>query len=162
MITHSPRPARLFLIRRTDKVPKFQNHKLDRITRSMVRTRATGRSIVRDLAIVLPDELWILILSKLGPLDIARAVCTSHAISAISQDIWQAACETRWPAWSGSSAAGVLCWKRQYEIFELRKREYGTQADIEAIQTTQSIVEPHHRLVLCEWLCEVRFDCCSK
>ena len=121
----------------------------------MAITRATGRTYVRTLALGLPEELWILVLARLSAAEIGRALCASRAFASVSEDVWRAACELRWPRWTAAATVPGVCWKRQYEMLELRERELGTAADVLAITRTQTVIRPHHRTVLTEWLAEV-------
>lgn len=105
----------------------------------------------------LPEELFIEVLGRLdSPFDIARAICSCKAFANIQDDIWKLACCKRWPFWAKVATAASTKWKRQYEILELRDKELLAVPSVQAITRLQTCVTPKHRMVLTEWLAEVR------
>ena len=105
----------------------------------------------------LPEELFIEVLGRLdSPFDIARAICCCKAFANIQDDIWKLACCKRWPFWAKVATAASTKWKRQYEILELRDKELLAVPSVPAITRLQTCVTPKHRMVLTEWLAEVR------
>ncbi len=122
----------------------------------MAITRAVGRSVIRSLALGLPEDCWIAVIARLDSPDICRAICTCRAFALMSEDIWRAACELRWPGWAAVANVPGVAWRRQFELLSLREREAGIIPDVAVIMRTQSLVRPYHRAVLTEWLAEVR------
>ena len=122
----------------------------------MAITRAGARSAIRSLATGLPEDCWIAVIARLELPDICRAICASKAFALMAEDIWRAACELRWPAWTTLANVPGVAWRRQFELLSLREREEGTIPDVAITLRTQSLVRPYHRAVLTEWLAEVR------
>lgn len=106
----------------------------------------------------LPVEMWIQVLSFLDSQDLAKALCTCHGMSAISQDAWKAACYRKWPKWSSIAAEPNAQWRRVYEMLALRQVEVARLPDVRAARRLQTLVTDRHRSILAEWLCEVSFD----
>lgn len=121
----------------------------------MAITRAVGRSVIRSLALGLPEDCWIAVIARLDPSDICRATCTCRAFALMSEDVWRAACELRWPAWAALANVPGVAWRRQFELLSLREREAGVTPDVAVILRRQTLVKPYHRSVLTEWLAEV-------
>ena len=132
-----------------------------RLPGKMAITRAVGRSVIRNLALGLPEDCWIAVIARLDSSDICRAICTCRAFALMSEDIWRAACELRWPGWAALANVPGVAWRRQFELLSLREREAGIIPDVAVIAQTQSLVKPYHRAVLTEWLAEVRPSLCS-
>lgn len=120
----------------------------------MVYTRFQHR--VAHVLDVVPDELWVEVLSNLRGRDLARTSCVSRKFSNLREYAWQAACAKRWPRWYEIARAPDTQWRRQYEMLELRERELGAVPSVAAIQKLQKVVNTRHRTVLTEWLVEVR------
>ena len=121
----------------------------------MVTTRSAAAH--RRASQQLPEELWVEVLSRLdGPKEIGRALCTTKLFSTASEHVWRGACSRRWPGWAALALSAETKWKRQYEILELREREEDAVPQLAAIASTQKVVTARHRLVLTEWLAEVR------
>ena len=118
--------------------------------------------MIRSLALGLPEDCWIGVIARLDSSDICRAICTCRAFALMSEDVWRAACELRWPAWAALANVPGVAWRRQFELLSLREREVGMIPDVAIILRTQSLLKPYHRAVLTEWLAEVRppFNTC--
>ena len=123
---------------------------------AMVTTRSRSKAQLRSITEHFPEELWIEVLSHLGGKDIGRAVCATQVLANVRESVWRAACERRWPLWSQVAASADTHWKRQYELLELREKELDAVPCVQAINKLQKVVNPRHRMVLTEWLAEVR------
>lgn len=105
-------------------------------------------------------DLWVKVLSFLGPRDLGTALCTCRATCAVSQLAWKAACERRWPRWAEIAVGEpddvpTAYWRRIFEVLVLREREGDSIHDVQAIRRRQAVVTEGHRAMLVEWLCEV-------
>ena len=122
----------------------------------IIIARLDSRAQSRSMAEYCPQELWIEVLSHLGGKDISRAVCAASTFADVTEHVWRSACERRWPAWSQVAASADTEWRRLYELLELREKEMDAVPCVQAINRLQKIVNPRHRMVLIEWLAEVR------
>jgi hypothetical protein len=113
--------------------------------------------IENSVASCVPSELWVSILAHLDdPKDLARALCTCKSFLCISSDVWRAACYSRWPRWSSLATAPTTEWRRQYDLLLLRDSEGSLVIPSERWTRNQLLLQPRHRRILVQWLCEVR------
>ena len=127
------------------------------LTRQQTRTRKRAR--LQAIADQVPVELWIQVLSHLPCRDIATTATVCKSFAAVQQEVLHQACSRRFPEWTQASRAPTDAnWKRLYDVFEQRERDYTAVASQAAVAQTQKVVLPSHRAVLAEWLIEVRLS----
>lgn len=122
----------------------------------MAVTRSLFRAQVAQVVDAVPYEIWIKVLSNLEGKDIGRAVCVCKTFASLQDPVWQAACENRWPELAVIARAPETRWQRQYELLEQRELASLAKPCKGAILKRQPEVNARHRLVLTEWLAEVR------
>lgn len=104
----------------------------------------------------LPRELWGEVLSNLVGADLGRALCACRTFASVSSQCWQIACYKRWPQRAELAAEPGALWRRQYELLSLRDLSERNTIDVQAIRNIQPTITERHRMILAEWLCEVR------
>ena len=116
-----------------------------------------------DWISALPVHVWMHILSFLPYRDLGRALCTCRTFHESSSEVWRMACIVTWPEWAAQAETDNIegketeRWRRVYELLSLRESEQEILVDLVHVQKHQSVVNPSHRGILTEWLCEVAF-----
>ena len=121
------------------------------LTRQQTQLRKRARLF--GLVDQVPVEVWIQVLSYLPCRDIATSATVCKSFAGIQQEVLHQACMRRFPEWTlASQAPADANWKRLYDVFEQRERDYSAVASQAAVTQTQKVVHPSHRAVLAEWL----------